>query len=119
MVEKEKGFWRFIAFLAVPHLTPPAWLWAALHIPSPFLAAEPSLFHVKRGLQPCCVRPLAAAGKETFGSALVNHDSVCAWGGRCWHSGLSLWDPSPAPWGLAGQWRGPAAFLLSTVSSAV
>lgn len=96
--EKEKGFWRFIAFLAVPYLTPPAWLWAAPHIPSPFLAAEPSLFHVKHGLQPCCMRPLAAAGKETFGSALVNHYSACAWGGRCWHFPCGTQAQLPGLW---------------------
>lgn len=107
-----------VTAMVVPHLTPPAWLWAVLHIPSPFLAVESFLSRVKHGLEPCCVRPLAAAGKETFGLASVNHYSVCAWGGRCWHPGLSLWDPSPAPWGLSGRWRGPAAFPLSTVSSA-
>lgn len=107
------------AAVAVPYLTPPAWLWAVLYIPSPFLAVEPFPSCVKHGLEPCCVRPLAVAGKETFGLALVNHYSMCGWGGRCWHSGLSLQDPRPALWGLAGRWRGPAAFLLSTVSSAV
>ena len=53
-----------------------------------------------------------------FGLASVKHYSAYAWGGRCWHPGLSLRDPSPAPWGLAGRWRGPAAFPLGTVSSA-
>lgn len=33
---------------------------------------------MKHGLEPCCVRPLAAANREMFALALVNHCRVCA-----------------------------------------
>ena len=88
-----------VAAVAAPHLTPVAWLWTVPCIPSPFLVAEPSLSCVKHSSEPCCVRPSAAVtgcAGEMSGLALVTRCSTCAWGGRCWHAGLSLWDFCPA-----------------------